>query len=290
LIVNADDFGLTPGVNRAVLELHQAGALTSTTLMAAAASVAEAVEMAKANPMLGVGCHIVLVDGAPLSPPDVIASLLDPGSRVPAFRSTLGGFVRDLVLGRIDPQHILVEATAQIQRLQASGLALTHVDTHKHTHIYPRVLGPVLRAARQCGVWRIRNPFEPAWSVQATPHAGKLRWLELWMLHKLRRGFLSQVHAAGMATTDGCLGVLATGALDAAVIQAILAQMPPGTWELLCHPAYVDADLRAANTRLVATRETELQALQVTLARGTEKDAVAKGAEAQRIHFGDLPV
>ena len=290
LIVNADDFGLTPGVNRAVIELHRASALTSATLMAVAPSFAEAVDLAKENPRLGIGCHIVLVDGAPLSPPGEIPSLLDPESPVPAFRPTLGGFVRDLVLGRIHPQHILVEATAQVQRLQASGLALTHVDTHKHTHIFPRVLAPVLQAARACGVRRIRNPFEPEWSVRATPQAGKLRWLEVRLLHKLWRGFLSHVNAAEMSTTDGCLGVLATGTLDANTIDSILSPMPPGTWELLCHPAYVDAELRAAHTRLVGSRATELQALLATLACATEKDAAAEGADMQRIHFGDLPV
>ncbi|MGC9292586.1 MAG: ChbG/HpnK family deacetylase [Acidobacteriaceae bacterium] len=290
LIVNADDFGLAPGVNRAVIELHRAGALTSATLMAVAPSFAEAVVLAKENPRLGVGCHIVLVDGAPLSPPEGIASLLDPGSAVPAFRPTLGHFVRDLMLGRIHPQHILVEATAQVQRLQASGLALTHVDTHKHTHIFPRVLAPVLRAAQACGVRRIRNPFEPEWSIAATPQAGRLRRMEVRVLRTMRRRFLSHVNAAGMATTDGCLGVLATGMLDAASIGPILAHMPPGTWELLCHPAYVDAELRAAHTRLVGSRATELQALLATLACATEKDTAAGGVDMQRIHFGDLPV
>jgi predicted glycoside hydrolase/deacetylase ChbG (UPF0249 family) len=77
LIVNADDFGLTSGVNRAIVELHQAGVLTSTTLMARAAATDEAIALALANRSLGVGCHVVLVDGKPVLPPHEIPTLID---------------------------------------------------------------------------------------------------------------------------------------------------------------------------------------------------------------------
>ncbi len=284
LIVNADDFGLTPGINQAVIELHRVGALTSTTLMAAAPSFQQAVDLAQQYPTLGVGCHIVLVDGIPLSPPHTISTLLDSNSRVPAFRPTLGSFVRDLVLGRIHPQHVLLEATAQVQRLQTSGVAVTHLDTHKHTHMFPHVLEPVLHAAQQCGVQKIRNPFEPRWSVRATPQASATRRLEVHLLRTLRAQFLAKTRAAAMTTTDGCLGVLATGTLDAATLDAILKKIPEGTWEMVCHPAYLDAELHATRTRLLASREVEVAALLATLSR----DA-ARHANVQRIHYGNLP-
>ena len=75
--MNADDFGLTAGVNRAILELHAAGVLTSTTLMAQAAATEEAIALALAMPTLGVGCHVVLVDGEPVLPAHEIPSLVD---------------------------------------------------------------------------------------------------------------------------------------------------------------------------------------------------------------------
>ena len=75
--MNADDFGLTAGVNRAIVELHQSGVLTSTTLMAKAAATEEAIDLARANPSLGMGCHIVLVDGEPVLPPRQIPTLVD---------------------------------------------------------------------------------------------------------------------------------------------------------------------------------------------------------------------
>src|ERR1700729_307855 len=70
LILNADDFGLTAGINRAIGELHAAGALTSATLMANGPAFDDAVRVASAHPTLGVGCHVVLTDGAPVSPPE----------------------------------------------------------------------------------------------------------------------------------------------------------------------------------------------------------------------------
>ncbi len=283
LIVNADDFGLTSGINQAVIALHRTGALTSTTLMAAAPKFQEAVELAQQYPTLGVGCHVVLVDGIPVSPPHTIPTLLDSDSRFPAFRSTLGRFARDLLLGRIDPQHILLEATAQMQRLQTNGVVVTHLDTHKHTHMFPRVLEPVLQAARKCGIHKIRNPFEPGWSVHATPQASATRRLEVHLLRALRAQFLAKTRAAAMTTTDGCLGILATGTLDAATLDAILKKMPEGRWEMVCHPAYLDAELRATRTRLLASREVEVGALLATLSR----DAGGY-ADVQRIHYGDL--
>ncbi len=283
MIVNADDFGLTPGVNQAVVELHQTGALTSATLMANAPCFEQAVALSTQHPALGIGCHIVLVDGTPVSRPDEISTLLDPQSPAPAFRASLGHFVRDLLLGRIQARHIQLEAEAQIRRLQAHGLAVTHCDTHKHTHMFPRVLEPVLQAVRACNVRAIRNPFEPAWSILKTPGASVVRRLEVQFLHTLHSHFSSKVRALGLATTDGSLGVLATGTLDGTTIQSILKFLPEGTWELVCHPAYVDAELRATRTRLIDSREVELDALRTTLSGD-----LGDFSSLPRIHFGDL--
>lgn len=288
LIVNADDFGLTPGVNQAVVDLHVAGALTSATLMAAAPYFSQAVALAKQHSTLGVGCHVVLLDGVPLSPPAEISTLLDHNASLPAFRSTLGHFVRDLLLGRIESRHIYIETAAQIRHLQAHGVTVTHVDTHKHTHMFPQVLEPVLRAARDCGVCAIRNPFEPGWSTRRTPHASTLRRMEVRVLHTLHSQFVKQAHRHELATTDGSLGVLATGTLDAQSIRAILKNIPEGTWELVCHPAYVDAQLREARTRLIESRQVETDALKETLSRGAASSTSSAFAGLARIHFGDL--
>lgn len=259
LIVNADDFGLTSGVNRAIVELHGAGVLTSATLMANAAATTEAVALAKANPTLGAGCHVVLLDGAPVLPADQLPSLTESSSG--RFHPTLGAFLKRLFALRIRAEEMEAEAYAQIARLQASGVTLTHVDTHKHTHMFPAVLRAVLRAARPCGIRAVRNPFEPAWSVRATQGAPWTRRMEVSLLRGLAPAFRRIVAEEGFTTTDGSIGVLATGTLDARTVASLTAALPEGTFELVSHPGYNDADLARAHTRLLASREMERQAL-----------------------------
>ena len=260
IIVNADDFGLTLGVNRAIVELNQAGVLSSATLMANAAATADAIAHAQNAPSLGVGCHIVLVNGTPILPPSAIPTLIDP--KTGQFHRKLTTFLRLLVTGRIRPGDIEREATAQVTSLSQRGLCLTHIDTHKHTHMFPAVLRPVLRAAQAAGIPAIRNPFEPHWSRRATPGAPLGRRFEVNLLHHLQASFRRMVAAHGLSTTDGALGVLATGSLNAEAVRSLLHAIPNGTWELVSHPGYNDADLAQVTTRLRESREVERQALQ----------------------------
>jgi predicted glycoside hydrolase/deacetylase ChbG (UPF0249 family) len=259
LIVNADDFGLTAGVNRAIIELHRAAVLTSTTLMARAAATDEAIELARATPSLGVGCHVVLVDGDPALPVQEISTLADYHSG--RFQPTLGAFLGRLLTGRMRSAEIEAEAAAQIELLQSKGVVLTHIDTHKHTHMFPAVLRPVLRAAQKAGIRAVRNPFEAAWSLRATPGAPWLRRGEVSLLRRLEPVFRRIVAEEGFLTTDGAVGVLATGTLDAATVASLLQNLPSGDWELVSHPGYNDAALAQAHTRLLASRETEREAL-----------------------------
>ena len=276
LIVNADDFGLTAGVNRAIVELNRHGTLTSATLMASASSTAEAIDLARSTPDLGAGCHVVLVDGTAVTPVELLPSL----TAAKSFSHTLSAFLsRTLLAQRLSIQSdIETEAFAQISLLQSRGMHLTHIDTHKHTHMFPRVLRPVLRAARAAGIRVVRNPFEPEWSIRATPRAPWLRRLQVRLLRMLEPTFRRIVAEEGFATTDGAIGVLATGTLDTEAITSLLDAMPDGTWELVTHPGYDDADLANARTRLLASRETELQALLATRIP----------PNVQLIHFGQL--
>jgi hopanoid biosynthesis associated protein HpnK len=276
LIVNADDFGLTPGVNRAIVELHQAGVLPSATLMARAAATSEAIDLARATPTLGVGCHVVLVDGDPVLPPADIPSLVD--QKTGRFPVSLSVFLTRLFTGRIRPAEIEAEAAAQIARLQDGGLRLTHIDTHKHTHMFPPVLRPVLRAAGAAGIRAVRNPFEPEWAVRATPRAPLARVGEVFVLRRLGPSFRRMIAREKFATTDGTIAVVGTGTLDSEAVRSLLAELPEGTWELVTHPGYNDADLDRIRTRLRASREIERRALT------TLKDFPA----VDLISFGDL--
>jgi predicted glycoside hydrolase/deacetylase ChbG (UPF0249 family) len=279
LIVNADDFGLTQGVDQAVIELHRARALTSATLMATGAGFEQAVALTKQSDSLGVGCHVVLVDGTPVLPPSEIPSLIDDSSpNGTSFRPKLSNFVTDLLRGRISDLEIEAEANAQIRKLHDAEIHVTHIDTHKHTHIFPRVLRPLLRAALASGVKAIRNPFEPNWSLGATANAGHVRKMQVRLLRSQAAAFSEEVNRAGLLTTEGAIGVLATGTLDTQTIRNLLTSMPEGTWELVCHPGYNDAALQQQRTRLLASREVERTALLQTI----------PGASAELIHFGQL--
>lgn len=257
--MNADDFGLAPGVNRAILELHAAEVLTSATLMAQAAATDEAVNMALAMPTLGVGCHIVLVDGAPVSSKNQASSLIDRNTGI--FYPSLGPFLRRLFTARIRSADVEAEASAQIALLQSYGLRLTHIDTHKHVHMFPAILRSVLRAAKAAGIHTIRNPFEPVWSLNATANAPEVRRAEVILLRRFESRFRRIVEEEGFLTTDGAIGVLATGTVNIATVNALITAMPEGTFELVSHPGYRDEQLTKANTRLLESREIERNAL-----------------------------
>jgi chitin disaccharide deacetylase len=274
LIVNADDLGLTAGVNRAIIETHIGGVVSAATLMANGAAFDDAVTAARSAPNLSVGCHVVLVDGTPVSPPDAVDTLLAIRSAEPdKFYSSLSAFAARAMLGGFDRDQLVAEVTAQIRKIQSAGLRVTHLDTHKHAHVFPEILAALLRAARICGVRAIRNPFVPVKALHARQFKGRRdlwkRYGQVRMLQTFSGRFRQQTKRAGLLTPDGVVGVIETGSLESSgkssgkssgyssLLRQTLASLPEGTWELVCHPGYNDADLRAAGTRLLDSREEE---------------------------------
>ena len=284
LIINADDFGLTRGVNRAIVEAHEHGIVTSATLMANGPAFEDAAQRAKSNPRLSVGCHVVLVDGLPVLPRGKTPSLSDKKAHDGCFYDSLNRFVLRAVSGRFDADEIEAEATAQIRQLQAAGVSVFHFDTHKHTHMFPPVLRPLLRAARACGIPAVRNPFGPLYvsTLAKRPSLWK-RYGAIAILAPLGRTFQRSVADAGLLTPDGTVGIVATGALDAGLFEGIVDGLPEGTWELVCHPGYIDADLGNIRTRLRESRAIELQILTSSEAR----EILARN-EVQLISYRDL--
>jgi hopanoid biosynthesis associated protein HpnK len=271
LIVNADDFGFTAGVNRAIVEAHTRGIVTSTTLMASGPAFNDAVRLAKETPRLDVGCHLVLIDGEPVLDAVRLPSITSRNSGTARFRDGLKSFAARALTSRFDPAEIEAETSAQIRKIQSAGIAVSHVDSHKHTHLFPAVLQPVLRAALACGVRAVRNPFGPRKPLTSTELLARpglwTRYAEVRILGALAGKFQDAAKRQGMATPDGTLGVVVTGALDERLFRAIAATIPQGTWEFVCHPGYNDADLQRANTRLRESRETELRILTMPEAR-----------------------
>jgi chitin disaccharide deacetylase len=253
LIANADDFGMTAGVNRAILEAHQRGVVTSSTLMAGGVAFHDAVTTA-ASSNLAVGCHVVLVEGSPvLSAAEIPSLAVAAPSGEARFRRNFGQFIGAALSNQIPPKEIESEATAQIRRVQAAGIAVSHLDTHKHTHVFPEVFRPLLRVAAALGVPAVRNPYEPPEVARFTdilPHAGLWpRWLPVRALRVFAAEFRHRARTEGVATTDGTIGITLTGFINQQWLELLLERLPEGTWELLCHPAYEDAAWHALGPR-----------------------------------------
>lgn len=236
LLVNADDFGFTHDVNAGIVAAHREGILTATTLMANAPAFDDAVRLARENPALDVGCHLVLVQGPGL--PRSVAELL--GAIARRAIDTYG------------------ELERQVRKIVAAGIAPTHLDTHKHTHLFPPVLDSVIRISRQFQIPWVRRPVDFTIRSTATPfvkravHSG-VRMLGGPMESKLRR--------AGCRTTDYFTGFQVTGRLRTAELVALLHELPDGLTELMCHPGFLTAELQSAETRLKESRVLEYQAL-----------------------------
>jgi hopanoid biosynthesis associated protein HpnK len=283
LIVNADDFGLTQGVNRAIVEAGCDGVVTSSTLMANGQAFEDAIERAKSTSRLSVGCHVVLVDGVPVRGGQT-STLSDKKFPDGRFYQSLNSFAVRAISGRVDADEIEAEVTAQIRKLQAAGVAVSHLDTHKHTHLFPQVLRPLLRASRACGVRAVRNPFGPVrFSVLAKYPGLWKRYSQITVLNRLGGGFRKSVEEAGMLTTDGTVGIVATGAMDHYLFGNIMESLPEGTWELVCHPGYNDADLGRVQTRLRESRAEELRVLTSLEAR-----EIVRRSGVELISYRDL--
>ena len=134
LIFNADDFGFTRDVNEGIVEAHRNGVLTATTLMANGDAFDHALACAKETPSLDVGMHLVLAQGS---------SVATPGKVLP---ETLQELARALMRRELD---VYGEASAQVRKIVAAGIHPSHIDTHKHTHLFPPVLDAVAKIAKE---------------------------------------------------------------------------------------------------------------------------------------------
>jgi len=235
--------------------------------MANGPAFAEAALLAKTVPKLSIGCHVVITDGAPVLAADQLPSL----TAAAHFRDGMVAFAARAVTGRMDADEITAEAAAQIRKIQSAGVAVSHIDSHKHTHLFPRILRPLLRAAAECGVRAIRNPFGPRLPLRSSHLLARpglwTRYVEFRILGGFAGKFRRAVDREGFTTPDGTLGIVVTGALDETLFYAIARNIPEGTWEFVCHPGYNDADLQAGQTRLRESRETELRVLTLPASR-----------------------
>jgi hopanoid biosynthesis associated protein HpnK len=262
LILNADDFGFTPGVNEGILRAHRDGILTSATLMANGRAFDDAVERAKANPKLGVGCHLVLTGGFSVAPKEEIPSLADAEGRLPR---SLADLVTRVSLGSVRTKDMERELRAQLEKIRRAGIELTHVDTHKHTHVHPRVMGAVGRVVQEFGITRVRNPIEnvgDSWRTarsENAPLAGNMA--ASLAVRSVGSWFNAIARKYGLRWPDHFLGLAVTGRLSAAALCRLIDTVPEGRTEIMLHPGIYDAELVKSRSRLQQQRQTEMDAL-----------------------------
>lgn len=255
LIVNADDFGLTGGINRAVIEAHTRGILTSATLMANMPAFEDAVRLAKAHPSLSVGLHFNITQGRPVAEASRVRSLLNASGE---FLGTSTALLIRALAGKLRVSEIEIELRAQIEKVLNAGLQLTHVDSHKHAHALPPVAAAIARVIGDYGISAVRLPREH-WRFDAS--ANWKQSLGALGLAQLCRFSARQLRRSGVKTADAFFGVTQTGFWTKRWLLDLIAQLPAGVSELMSHPGYEDAELGQTITRLRASRATELALL-----------------------------
>jgi hopanoid biosynthesis associated protein HpnK len=262
LIVNADDFGVTRGVNQGIIRCFQEGIVRSTTLMANGDAFDDAVELAQANPELGVGVHLVLIGGRALAPREQIGRLAGTGGALP---KTVKSLILKLSTGRIRANEMEAELRAQIERIRAAGVAPTHVDSHKHAHLHPAVMNAIARVADEFGIKRVRMPFEDFSSAVGRSGENGRKTIGRKAFAVGARAsyplFRRIVQKNRMRTPEHFFGFATTGQLGRDGLLRIIRRLPDGTSELVCHPGINDVELERTGTRLRAEREVELAAL-----------------------------
>jgi len=255
LIVSADDFGMSPGVNAGVLRAHRDGILTETSLMVNGAAASEAVGMAQRTPSLGVGLHLVLVQGRPALPPHAIPGLVDAAGMLPMEPIPAG--VRYFFVPALR-QQVRREIAAQLDRFAASGLPLSHVDGHLTIHMHPFVLDVLCQLAPRYGLRAMRLPLEPL--------RHSIGFDRRFLGRKLGEGFIFSIlgrYARRVLLRHGIrfprrmYGMHQTGHISEEYLLHILPRLRPGVTEIYCHPGITDDEIRRWTPTYERDRELE---------------------------------
>jgi chitin disaccharide deacetylase len=260
LIVNADDFGYTAGINAGILRAFQDGILTSTTIMASGPAFEDAVALVRANPSMDVGVHLVLVGGKAVAPAAEIPSLAKANGDLP---DSLLELVGKLSSGLIQTEDIEREFRAQIERVMAAGISPSHLDTHKHTHVHPIVMEELFRVAREFGILRVRRPFEESQTASkfSGPNGGLTQRFLVAAASIAAPAFRRGLKSYNLLAPDHFFGTRMTGSMSSAALRHVIENLPDGTSEIMCHPGVCDAELERSSTRLKQERQLELDAL-----------------------------
>jgi chitin disaccharide deacetylase len=235
--MTADDFGFSHGVNQAILRAHREGIVTSASLMVTGDAAEEAVAIARENPDLAVGLHLVVVSGRAALPPSEIPALVDArgsfrgGPVVAGLRYQFRGDAR---------AQLSREIREQLSRFRQTGLPLAHVDGHLHMHLHPVVLERVLELADEFAIPALRLPREElGWNLAFDRSSTARKAVWSWIFARLRRHAERRLSARGIFFADRVYGLLQTGSVSEDYLLDLLpriATSDAGTVELYAHP------------------------------------------------------
>lgn len=283
LIVNADDFGLSPAINAGIIAGFRDGILTSTTLLVNAPAAPEAVQLAQAHPGLGVGIHLNTVRGPAVLPPRAIPTLVNAAGR---FQRGPLALVWDLLRRRVALADLRREWAAQLEQALEAGLRPTHLDSEKHVHMYPPLFTVVLALAAQYGIRAVRWVGE--WPRLYTFVGWQRHPYKALLVSLCARRCRTSLARSAVVANDHFAGLVDTGALTGPALRGILTRLKDGVTEVMCHPGHLDPSLATASaplgrSALIASRTVELRALTAPALR---EDLHALGIRL--IHYGEL--
>lgn len=262
LIINADDLGLHPYINQAIINAHQKGAVTSTTLIASGSAFDEAIQIALHAPNLSVGAHLTLVGGLPpVAAANLIPSLLTSGG---VFRDNHITFICDWLQGKINQNEIFIEWSAQIEKIQATGISVSHLDSHQHLHVLPGLSELVLKVAKKYSISAVRIPKEP-FSFFATGPLAPMRILARDGLTLCAHKAFNHWHSS-LSSPEHFFGMLAGGQMTLERWKKLIPLLPEGSSEVMVHPGANNLELGSSfswhyqwQEELAALQSEELQ-------------------------------
>lgn len=236
VIINADDLGISPGVNRGIVETHLNGILNSASLMVNARYAEDAIGRVRALPDLKMGLHISLISGKPVSPAKEVPTLIDEKGYFPKRGINL--ICKLLFNGQRMLRDIAKEIRAQIELMESFGLKIEHIDSHDHIHIFPSIMDLVIPLAKEFKIPRIRYANQRIFVTKNLPAILKSNLLS----------FLSSFSKArlvnsGIPFCEYSWGIAESGNLDEKALTKIIHSLGEGTNEVVCHPGYVDKEL-----------------------------------------------
>ncbi|NIV38820.1 MAG: hopanoid biosynthesis-associated protein HpnK [Anaerolineae bacterium] len=235
IILNADDFGASTTINTAVIQAHRQGILTSASLMVTGAAAAEAVELARQTPDLAIGLHLVVACGKAALPPDRIPHLVDRQGLFP--NDPLQAGLR-YFFGRTAQAELAAEMEAQFECFAATGLELSHVDSHLHMHLHPTVLRLLLPLAEKYGARGLRLPRDDLWiSISHDRQRAGLKVVWAIVFGLLARYCTAQLDGHPLAVAHRVYGLMQTGQMNERYVLALLGRLQVPTAELYFHPS-----------------------------------------------------